>query len=155
MLARIWRGVVRAEDAAPYFEYLQRTGLAEYCATPGNLGVLALRRVIDRGVEFVLVTLWASVDAVREFAGDDIDSAVFYPEDERFLLEFDRRLVRFNAVFQSTPVRERWPARASPTDLAAGIQPHAPRAVVSVPNWQQHGLEAAVGGVTYCCKGRA
>jgi heme-degrading monooxygenase HmoA len=48
-----------------------------------------LRR--DRGelTEFVMFTLWESLDAVRAFAGEDYETAVFYPEDDRYLVERD------------------------------------------------------------------
>jgi hypothetical protein len=39
MIARIWRGMTRENDQDTYFEYLQKTGLKEYAAVPGNLGV--------------------------------------------------------------------------------------------------------------------
>jgi heme-degrading monooxygenase HmoA len=50
-----------------------------YTSTPGNLGVYMLRRITDAGCEFVMVSLWSSMDDVRAFAGDDVERAVFYP----------------------------------------------------------------------------
>jgi heme-degrading monooxygenase HmoA len=89
MIARIWRGAVRREDGDRYAEYMRRTGVKEYAETAGNQGVLMLRRDEDARSEFVMVTLWASWEAVREFAGDDVEQAVFYPEDDAFLIERD------------------------------------------------------------------
>jgi heme-degrading monooxygenase HmoA len=87
MIARIWKGAVRREDADGYVEYIGATGLAEYAATPGNRGAWMLRRDAGANTEFLTFTLWDSVDAIRAFAGDDIDAAVYYPEDERYLVE--------------------------------------------------------------------
>ena len=87
MIARIWRGVTRAEHVDEYLDYLERTGLGEYRDTPGNLGVTVLRRLVDDRAEFVLISYWESMDAVRAFAGDDPERAVYYPEDDRYLLE--------------------------------------------------------------------
>jgi heme-degrading monooxygenase HmoA len=87
LIARIWRGVTRAEDIDEYLDYLERTGLGEYRDTPGNLGVTVLRRLVDDRAEFVLISYWESMDAVRAFAGDDPERAVYYPEDDRYLLE--------------------------------------------------------------------
>lgn len=100
MMARTWRGATRAEDADAYLRYLHETGFSEYRATPGNLGVLGLRRVREGRAEFFLLTLWESEEAVRHFAGDDIDRAVFYPEDERFLIEKEDHVDHFDVVFQ-------------------------------------------------------
>jgi heme-degrading monooxygenase HmoA len=101
MIARTWRGATKTEDAEAYLEYLHKTGFGEYRATPGNLGVLGLRRVVDGRAELLLVTLWESEEAVRRFAGDDIDRAVFYPEDERFLIEKDDHVTHFDVVYRA------------------------------------------------------
>jgi Antibiotic biosynthesis monooxygenase. len=87
MIVRTWRGWTRAADAAEYERYLLRTGFAEYRATPGNAGVYLTRRDQGDRVEFLLISLWESWDAVRAFAGDDPGQAVFYPEDDRFLVD--------------------------------------------------------------------
>jgi heme-degrading monooxygenase HmoA len=89
MIARIWRGATSAVDADAYVEYLNRTGVREYAATPGNLGVHTLRRMEGDRCEFLMLTFWDSMEAVERFAGDDPERAVFYPEDNRFLLDRD------------------------------------------------------------------
>ncbi|MGH2812649.1 MAG: hypothetical protein ACRDI1_08065 [Actinomycetota bacterium] len=101
MIARIWRGVVAATDADAYADYMHETGVAGYTGTPGNEGVYMLRRTIDAGCEFVMVSLWGSMDDVRGFAGDDADRAVFYPEDDRFLIDRDLRVRHYEVVAQA------------------------------------------------------
>jgi heme-degrading monooxygenase HmoA len=104
MIARTWRGATRAEDADTYLDYLHRTGLAEYRKIEGNRGVLALRRIQDGQAEFLLVSFWESKNAVRQFAGDEIGRAVFYPEDERFLIQGDEHVDHYEVVFDSAAV---------------------------------------------------
>jgi heme-degrading monooxygenase HmoA len=89
MIARIWKGAVRRSDGDAYAAYMRDTGVAAYARTPGNRGVWMLRRDVDDRTEFVMFTLWDSLEAVRAFAGDDYETAVFYPEDDRFLVERD------------------------------------------------------------------
>ena len=101
MIARTWAGATRAADADAYLEYLHATGFAEYRATPGNRGVLALQRMTGDRAEFLLVTLWDSEEAVRRFAGDDIGRAVFYPEDERFLVARDEHVDHYQVAFRA------------------------------------------------------
>lgn len=100
MIARTWRGATRAADAEPYLDYLRSTGFREYRETPGNLGVLGLRSVADGRAEFLLVTLWETEQAIRDFAGDDPERAVFYPKDERFLVEADTNVSHYEIVLR-------------------------------------------------------
>jgi len=98
MIARIWRGVTREADAEAYRDYLERTGLAEYRATSGNRGVHVLLKRAAGRAEWLLLTYWESWDAIRRFAGDDVEKAVFYPEDDRFLIERGERVEHFEVV---------------------------------------------------------
>ena len=98
MIGRIWRGAVREADKDAYFEYLQKTGLKEYGAVPGNRGVFTLRRVADGKAEFTLLTLWDSWEAIKAFAGPDPERAVFYPEDDRFLIERELRVTHYEVL---------------------------------------------------------
>jgi heme-degrading monooxygenase HmoA len=106
MIARIWKGVTTAENADAYLAYLQRTGLAAYRATPGNRAAFALRRSVNGRAEFLLLTLWESNEAIASFAGSDPDRAVFYPEDDRFLIERGERVEHLEVVFSSGLARE-------------------------------------------------
>lgn len=87
MVARTWHGRVPASKAEAYYAYLCRTGFPEYRGTPGNRGVLVQRRDDGDVVHFVLTSFWDSLEAVRQFAGDRLELARYYPEDDEFLLE--------------------------------------------------------------------
>ena len=89
MIARIWRGMTAASNAEEYLEYLKLTGMREYRDTEGNRGVFVLRRTQGEHAEFVLVSLWDSMDAVRRFAGENADIAKYYPRDAHYLLELE------------------------------------------------------------------
>jgi heme-degrading monooxygenase HmoA len=97
-IARIWRGATRAEDADAYLAYLHETGISGYRRTPGNRGVTVLRRIGEGRAEFLLMTIWESEEAIRRFAGDEIGRAVFYPEDDRFLIARDERVEHYEVV---------------------------------------------------------
>ena len=66
--------------------YVRDTGVEQYRSTPGNHGAWILRRPIGDLTEILAFSLW-SMDAVRGFAGDDPSRAVYYPKDDRFLVE--------------------------------------------------------------------
>ncbi|WP_223247000.1 antibiotic biosynthesis monooxygenase family protein [Microbacterium oleivorans] len=92
-VVRMWSGVVRAEDRDAYADYVERTGMSAYRATPGNLDAWLLTRDLGGGrTEITTVSRWESLDAITAFAGDDIERAVFYPEDDEYLVERDERV---------------------------------------------------------------
>jgi heme-degrading monooxygenase HmoA len=89
MIARTWKGRVPAAKATEYYEFLLRTGLRDYQATPGNRGVLMQRRIEGDEAHFVLTTLWDSVESIKTFAGEQYERAYYYPEDDEYLIERD------------------------------------------------------------------
>jgi heme-degrading monooxygenase HmoA len=98
VIARIWRGAVRCEDADRYVDYLQGTGIPEYRATPGNRGAWILRRDAGETTEFVTLSFWDSLESVEGFASPDPGRAVFYPEDDRFLVERNLHVTHYELI---------------------------------------------------------
>jgi len=98
MIARIWTGATRASDAAAYQRHMQETALPGHRTISGNRGVLMLRHDRDDGrTDFTMITLWDDMVAVRRFAGQDPERAVFYPDDEAFLVERNLQVTHHEA----------------------------------------------------------
>jgi heme-degrading monooxygenase HmoA len=100
MTARIWTGTVRRADADVYADYIRDTGFAAYGETAGNRGAWMLRRDEGKHTEFMTLSMWESVDAIRAFAGDDIEAAVLYAEDERYLVDGVSKVTHYEVVDQ-------------------------------------------------------
>jgi heme-degrading monooxygenase HmoA len=98
MIARVWHGRVPVHKADSYYEYLLRTGVADYRRTPGNCGVLVLRRTEDSVVHFLLLSFWDSVHSVRAFAGENLDRAQYYPGDTDYLVEFEPTVSHYEVL---------------------------------------------------------
>jgi heme-degrading monooxygenase HmoA len=98
MIARMWRGAVRAGQGDAYAAYLDRTGVADCRATPGNRGVWVLRRDLSDRTEFIFISLWESLQAIRAFAGADVERARYYPEDADFLLALDPTVAHYETA---------------------------------------------------------
>ncbi len=98
MIARTWHGVTEAVKADEYLDYLNKTGVPEYRATQGNLGVYVLRRIEGNKAHFLLITLWESEEAIKRFAGSEIEKARYYPEDEQFLLELEPSTTHYEVL---------------------------------------------------------
>ena len=95
MIARIWRGVVRAADIGRYAQYVEKTGIEESRKTPGNRGAWILQRVEGDRAEIVTLSFWESREAITGFAGEDIGKAVFYPQDDEYLIDRDLTVTHY------------------------------------------------------------
>ncbi len=98
MIARMWFGRTKAQDNDAYLAYLEESGVAELKQTPGNQGVMVVRRLDGDEAEFGVISFWSSLEDVKAFAGEDVDVARYFPDDERFLLEFTPRLKHFEVA---------------------------------------------------------
>ena len=106
MIARLWRGWVATDRSAEYVEYIDRTGIAEYLHTPGNLGAQMWTRDLGDGrTEILTLSWWESREAIHGFAGDDIEQAVFYPEDEEYLIDQETTVHHYDVPVASMPTQ--------------------------------------------------
>jgi len=73
MIARVWRGVARTEEADAYVRHLQNDTFPALARIPGFVDAAIWRRDVALGVEFTVVTHWESIDTIRQFAGEPVD----------------------------------------------------------------------------------
>lgn len=98
MIARTWHGRVPAAKADAYLTYLRQTGLADYATTRGHHGTVVQRRTEGDVTHYVLTTFWESLEAIRAFAGDQIEVARYYPDDDLYLLEREPHVTHHEVV---------------------------------------------------------
>ena len=98
MIVRIWHGVTAAAKSDAYLDYLEVTGVPDYRATEGNLGVYVLRRIEDDRAHYLTVSFWESMGAIEGFAGSDPERARYYPEDREFLLDFEPTVEHYEVL---------------------------------------------------------
>lgn len=99
MIARMWRGWVRTERLAEYVDIVERTGMAGYRRTPGNAGAQLLTRDLGEGrTELVTISWWTDLEHIRSFAGEDIEVARYYPEDDEYLLDRETTVAHFEVA---------------------------------------------------------
>jgi hypothetical protein len=99
VILRKWTGRIRKSDRAEYAAYIEATGGAAYLATPGNLGwQMVFRDLGDGTSEVSTLSWWPDMAAVHGFAGPTPEIAVYYPEDDRFLLERPRYVEHHEVV---------------------------------------------------------
>jgi hypothetical protein len=98
MISRHWRGLARIDAAAAYESHLRTETLPALRLISGFVDAAMLRRVLPRGIEFLVVTRWESMVAIESFAGVDVEAAVV-PENVRaMMLEYDQRVRHYEVV---------------------------------------------------------
>jgi heme-degrading monooxygenase HmoA len=86
-IMREWRAEIRRALKDEYVACVKATGIVGYLQTPGNLGAIVATCDIDtERTEIVTLSWWKDEDSIKAFAGSDISRALYYPEDDRFLL---------------------------------------------------------------------
>ena len=89
VITRIWHGRTKAEHADEYLQFVIDTGVADYKSVAGNLNVEIWRRIEGDVCHFWTVTKWDSYDSIKNFAGKEFEKAKYYPDDSKYLLEFE------------------------------------------------------------------
>ncbi|MET0333833.1 MAG: antibiotic biosynthesis monooxygenase [Rhizobacter sp.] len=98
MISRQWLGLCKPEQADAYIEHLQSDTFPAIRAIAGFVSASILRRTTDRGVEFLVVTRWSSLDAIRQFAGADAETAVVPPLVHGMMIEYDQVVRHYEVV---------------------------------------------------------
>jgi catechol 2,3-dioxygenase-like lactoylglutathione lyase family enzyme len=98
-IGRLWRGRVRPGMLDEYRKYIASTGLKDYAQTDGNRGAFMLTAEGQEFGDVLTLSLWKDAAAIAAFAGLPIERARYYPEDERFLLDFPESVEHFDVTY--------------------------------------------------------
>jgi heme-degrading monooxygenase HmoA len=103
VIIREWRGRASPDRAEAYPEHFRRAVLPELRGIPGLLGATLSRREDGSRIEYLVLTRWQSLDAIRAFAGDDIGKAIVEPGAVAALLDFDDFVRHYEVVEDAGP----------------------------------------------------
>jgi len=98
MITRLWRGWTAARNADAYEAFLLTDLFPQLRELPGFEGADVLRRPDGDEVAFVTLTRFATLDAVRAFAGEDYETAVIEPTALALLAHYDERAQHFETA---------------------------------------------------------
>jgi heme-degrading monooxygenase HmoA len=101
MIARMWRGFAFPEKADEYVKHLQMSVLPELRQIDGFQGVYLMRQDLSEVVEFTVLTLWESMDAIRKFAGENAEVAVVAPAAQPLFREYDSTVRHFEVALSA------------------------------------------------------
>jgi heme-degrading monooxygenase HmoA len=95
MVARIWHGRTPADKAEEYKQYLFDVGVKKIASLPGNRGVqMMVNKTADQG-EFMIVSYWDSIDAIKGYAGENYTRVHDLPRDKEFLIDMETLVRHF------------------------------------------------------------
>lgn len=101
MIVRIWHGRVPTSKAQAYREFVNAQAIPDYQSVEGNISVHILERAEGDLTHFISLTFWKDLDSIKAFAGENVETAKYYPEDKDFLLEFEPTVIHYEVVGQS------------------------------------------------------
>lgn len=101
MITRMWHGRVLTSNAKAYREFLVSRAIPDYQSFAGNISVYILERTERDVTHFITLTFWKDRESIKDFAGEDVETAKYYPEDKDFLLEFEPKVMHYEVVGQS------------------------------------------------------
>jgi heme-degrading monooxygenase HmoA len=95
MVARVWHGRTSIEKADEYRQYLFDVGIKKIAALPGNRGVqLMMSKTATQG-EFMVVSYWNSIEAIKGYAGENYTRVHDLPRDKEFLVDMETLVRHF------------------------------------------------------------
>src|SRR5204863_77002 len=89
MIARTWKAVADNEQVQHYVLHFEKNVFPELRQIMGFLGVYVMQKALENGSEIQVITLWESMEAIRQFAGEQVDQAVVEQEAQAVLRSFD------------------------------------------------------------------
>lgn len=100
-ILRLWKGRATAAKAGEYVRHVKDKVFPQIQSLPGHRGAYLLRRSAGNGIEFLVMTLWGSADAVRRFAGPEPEKAVVEPAARAALSDFDETVTHYEVVLHT------------------------------------------------------
>ncbi len=100
MIGRTWIGRSPRENEEAYLSFLEGKVFKDIRNIDGYCGAYILRRPVNgnQDVEFLVITFWKSMEAVRKFAGDDPTVAVVEDEPRALLSAFDEHVKHYDVL---------------------------------------------------------
>jgi heme-degrading monooxygenase HmoA len=99
MVSRHWTGLAKSERANEYIAHLQNDTFKEIENIDGFISAHILKREVEEGVEFLIITEWRTLDAIRQFAGTSIDTAVVPKLVQDIMLKYDNKVRHYEVNF--------------------------------------------------------
>lgn len=98
MIARVWHGSTKPQNADSYEGMLKPELLPGISKVPGFKGSYFLKRAVGSEVEFITILLWESLDALKQFAGEDYEASIIPEERRNLLSKHDEKAAHYEVI---------------------------------------------------------
>jgi heme-degrading monooxygenase HmoA len=98
MIARVWHGSTRPENADAYEAMLKPELLPGLSKVPGFKGSYFLKRDVGDETEFITILLWESLEALKAFAGEDYELSIIPEGRRKYLSKHDEKAAHYEVI---------------------------------------------------------
>ena len=99
MIERHWKGLARKERASEYIDHLRNDTFEEIKKIKGFISASILKRDASVGVEFLVITRWETLDVIKQFAGEKIETAVVPKLVQDIMIKYDKNVRHYEVNF--------------------------------------------------------
>jgi len=103
MIERHWKGIAHFKEADNYIKHLTLETFPHLATIQGFVRSSILNRETGEGVEFLIVTVWQSLDAIKQFAGEQAEIAVVPPTVQNMMVSYDPHVSHYSVVLEYKP----------------------------------------------------
>ena len=98
MISRHWSGLANREHAEAYVNHLRTETIPSLHTIPGFIHASVLCRSVYNAVEFLVITEWDSLEAIRAFTGENVEEAVVPEIVREMMIEYDQKVRHYEVV---------------------------------------------------------
>jgi len=95
MISRHWKGIAKPDEAETYITHLKTDTFPKLSEIDGFIEASILKRAVAQGTEFLIVTVWESIEAIERFAGVPADVAVVPEVVQAMMVEYDKNVSHY------------------------------------------------------------
>ena len=101
MISRHWTGLVKKGREDEYIAHLKNETFKKLYQIEGFVNASILKRELTEGTEFLIITKWDSLKAIREFAGEKYEDAVVPKIAREMMIRFDKLVKHYEVNFET------------------------------------------------------
>ena len=98
MIERHWKGTAKPGEDKNYISHLLEDTFPQLSAMKGFVRASILNRPVDGGTEFLIVTVWESIEAIKQFAGETPETAVVPYVVQQMMVGYDNTALHYEVA---------------------------------------------------------